>query len=195
MPYRKFIRQLPAEAARLLRAANELALAQHLQSVTAVVTEAARDLTGADGVTFVLREGTQCHYVEEHAIAPLWKGRRVPLSASISGWVIEHGEPVAIADVYADDRIPAAFYRPTFVKSLAMVPVRTPDAIAAVGAYWRDPHVATDEEIGRMMLLADSAALALANVQLHEEARAALLREQEARTVAERATAAKDEFL
>lgn len=195
MPFRKFIRQLPAEAARLLRAANELALAHDLQSVTAVVAETARDLTGADGVTFVLREGSQCHYVDENAIAPLWKGCRFALNACISGWVIQHGEPVAIEDVYDDDRIPGAFYRPTFVKSLAMVPVRSPDAIAAIGAYWRDRHVATDEELGRMMLLADSAALALANVHLNEEARRALLREREARAEAERATSAKDEFL
>ena len=90
MPYRHLIANLPTEAACLLRAANELSLARDLQTVTAIVAGAARELTGADGATFVLREGEQCYYADEDAIAPLWKGRRFPLSACISGWVMEY---------------------------------------------------------------------------------------------------------
>jgi two-component system CheB/CheR fusion protein len=195
VPYRHLIARLPTEAARLLRAANELSLARDLPTVTAIVRTAARELTDADGVTFVLRDGGQCFYVDEDAISPLWKGKRFPMSACISGWVMEYGKNVTIPDIYCDDRVPLDAYRPTFVKSLAMVPVRPPDAIAAIGAYWATNHQATDDELGWMALLADSAALALANVQLYDESRAALEREQHAREAAERATAAKDEFL
>jgi signal transduction histidine kinase len=46
-----------------------------------------------------------------------------------------------------------------------------------------------------MILLADSAALALTNVQLYDHLAAALEREKDARMRAEAATAAKDEFL
>ena len=48
---------------------------------------------------------------------------------------MEHGRTVAIPDIYEDERIPHDAYRPTFVKSLAMVPVRQEEPIAALGAF------------------------------------------------------------
>src|SRR6478672_11315380 len=59
---------------RLVFAVQELSLCRNLESIMGVVRKAARELTGADGATFVLREGDQCYYAEEDAIAPLWKG-------------------------------------------------------------------------------------------------------------------------
>jgi two-component system CheB/CheR fusion protein len=195
VPERQFLAKLPAAAARLLRIAHELSFARDLETITVTARTAARDLTGADGVTFVLREPGGCYYADEDAIAPLWKGRRFPLDACISGWVMTHDTPVVIPDIYADPRIPHEVYRPTFVKSLAMVPVRAPAPIAAIGAYWARPHRASDDQVGAMTLLADSAALALTNVQLYGDLAAALDRERQARMTAEAATAAKDEFL
>jgi two-component system CheB/CheR fusion protein len=125
----------------------------------------------------------------------LWKGSRFPLEACISGWVMTQDLAVVIPDIYADARVPHDVYRPTFVKSLAMVPVRAPEPIAAIGAYWADEHQATEDELGAMTLLADSIALALRNVQLYDELSLALSREREARVAAEAAIASKDEFL
>jgi two-component system CheB/CheR fusion protein len=195
MPERHFLSKLPPEAARLLRVVHDLSFARSLDAITAAAGSAARDLTGADGVSFVLRDADHCYYADENAIAPLWKGRRFPLDACISGWVMTHNQPVVIPDIYADVRIPADIYRPTFVKSLAMVPVRAGEAIAAIGAYWAGMHAATDDEIGALSLLADTAALALTNVRLYTELSAALDREKQARISAETAAAAKDEFL
>jgi len=180
---------------RLLQVTRDLAFARDLPSVTSIVRSAARDLTGADGVTFVLREGGQCLYADEEAIAPLWKGRRFPLETCISGWVMLRGTPAVIPDIYADSRIPHDAYRPTFVKSLVMVPVRTPDPVAAIGAYWASVHHASREELTTLETLAESAALALANVQLYDDLRTALSRERQAREQAEAATGAKDDFL
>jgi two-component system CheB/CheR fusion protein len=195
LPERQFLAKLPFTAARLLRVAHELTFARDLETVLATARTAARELTGADGVAFVLRSGADCHYADEEAIAPLWKGRRFPISACISGWVMTHDAAVVIPDIYADPRIPHEAYRPTFIKSMAMVPVRAPEPIAAIGAYWAHEHAATDDEIGAMTLLADNIALALKNVQLYENLSAALAREKDARLAAEAATAAKDEFL
>ena len=100
-----------------------------------------------------------------------------------------------IPDIYSDDRIPHDAYRPTFVKSLMMVPVRREDPIAAIGAYWAAYHVATPMEIGVLQSLADAAALALYNVQLDASLKAALRQEREARESAESASRLKDEFL
>jgi signal transduction histidine kinase/ActR/RegA family two-component response regulator len=163
----------PTELSRdLLAAIRDLSFARELRAVTAIVRTTARRLTRADGVTFVLKDGDQCYYADEDAVAPLWKGRRFPIDACISGWVMRHGQSVTIADIYADARIPHDAYRPTFVKSLAMVPVRSRDPVAAVGAYWASPHAATADELRALEAIADAAALALTNVQLWTDLRA-----------------------
>ena len=153
------------EEDRLATAIESLARARRLSTVMDVVRRVARDLSGADGVTFVLRDGDCCYYAEENAIKPLWKGKRYPLTSCISGWVMQNRQPVAIPDVYADPRIPHAAYRTTFVKSMAMVPVRDVDQIAAIGAYWAEHHQATPQELRVLQVLADSSALALSRVQ------------------------------
>ena len=186
----------------LLTAVSDLSSAHDLPSVTAIVRVAARALTRADGVTFVLKEQDHCFYADEDAVSPLWKGRRFPLQTCISGWVMRHRTPVAIRDIYQDDRIPHDAYRPTFVKSLLMVPVRADDPVAAIGAYWGDEHEATGAEQATLEALARAASLALVNVRLWSDLTSALEREQQARleaerarTVAETASQLKDQFL
>src|ERR1043165_9153040 len=107
---------MPVE--HLVGVVQELSLARDLARVMAIVRTAARRLTGADGATFVLRDGNHCHYADEDAISPLWKGQRFPMQVGISGWAMLHREAVAIPDIYADPRVPTDAYRPTFVKSL-----------------------------------------------------------------------------
>ena len=85
--------------------------------------------------------------MDEDAIEPLWKGQRFPLSACVSGWAMLHRERVVIEDIYADPRVPAAAYRPTFVKSLVMVPIRTLSPVGAIGNYWATHHRASDEQV------------------------------------------------
>jgi two-component system CheB/CheR fusion protein len=172
----------------LLTAVSDLSSARELSSVTAVVRVAARRLTGADGVSFVLKEHDQCFYADEDAISPLWKGRRFPLRSCISGWVMRNRTPVAIRDIYQDPRIPHDAYRPTFVKSLLMVPVRADDPVAAIGAYWADEHDGTEAERSTLEALARAASLALVNVQLWSDLTSALEREQDANRL-------KDQFL
>jgi signal transduction histidine kinase len=178
----------PSVATRLLTAVRDLSFARDLPSITEVVRVAARDLTGADGVTFVLRVEGQCFYAAENAIGPLWQGRHFPLDQCISGWVMLHASPVIIGDIYEDSRIPHDAYRPTFVRSLAMVPVRREAPVAAIGMYWATHHLATDEELRAGEMLADAVSLALANVTLYEEL-------QRAKAAAEQASRAKDEWL
>jgi diguanylate cyclase (GGDEF)-like protein len=149
----------------LLSAVQQLSLARSVEDVQRVVRVAARELAGADGATFVLREGDRCFYADEYAIAPLWKGQKFPLEACISGWAMLNRQHVAIEDIYADDRIPHDAYRPTFVKSLVMVPIRRVDPLGAIGLYWASHHEATEKEIGLAQALADSTAVAMEHVK------------------------------
>jgi PAS domain S-box-containing protein len=132
-----------------------------------IVRQAARRLTHADGATFVLREGDQVFYAGEDSKAPLWQGRRFAASQCISGWSIAHRTSVVIEDIYADPRVPHDAYRPTYVKSLAMVPVNREDPIAAIGVYWADRSTLSDYELELLQALADAAATAVANTELY----------------------------
>ena len=154
-----------SEADALTAVIRRLSSAHTLPEVMAVTTHAARALVNADGVTFVLREGDLCYYADEDAVGPLWKGKKFPIDTCISGWVMEHGECVAIPDIREDDRIPQDAYRPTFVRSLAMAPIRQEEPIGAMGAYWENTHSATAEEMERLQTIANAAALAVAYVQ------------------------------
>ena len=190
----------------LISVLQKLAFARDLAQIRQIVCSAARELTGADGATFVLREADQCYYADEDAIAPLWKGMRFPLETCISGWVMRHRTAAVVPDIYADARIPAEAYRPTFVKSLVMVPIRSREPIGAIGNYWASPHEATDKEVRMLQALADAAALALENVRVYgeleqrvrertRELEAAREAAQQALERAERAHRAKSRFL
>ena len=163
------LRPAPSGMERLVAAVRELSLAHTLEAVMAVVREAARDLCGADGATFVLRDGEQCHYADESAISPLWKGQRFPLHSCISGWAMLNKEPAVVPDIFVDPRIPVEAYRVTFVKSLVMVPIRAEAPIGAIGSYWAQPHEATPEQVRLLQALADSASVAMENVRLVSE--------------------------
>ena len=154
---------------RLLRAVQELSLARSLDDIQRIVRSAARELTGSDGATFVLRENDQCYYADEDAIAPLWKGSRFPLETCISGWVMLNGASAVLPDIYRDARIPHDAYRPTFVKSLVMVPIRTLDPIGAIGNYWARERQPSAREVELLQALADSTSVAMENMQVRAE--------------------------
>jgi signal transduction histidine kinase len=155
--------------ARLVAAVQALSQARSIEDIREIVRHAARELTGADGATFVLRDGDQCHYVDEDAIAPLWKGQRFPMSACISGWVMLNKRPAAISDIFDDPRVPIDAYRATFVKSLVMVPIRSSSPIGAIGTYWSTHHHATTTEVETLDALANTTAVAMENVRSYAE--------------------------
>jgi two-component system CheB/CheR fusion protein len=175
---------------KLLAVVQDLSSARDLDAVARIVRTAARSLTGADGATFVLRDGDQCFYADEDAISPLWKGQRFPMTACISGWAMLNASPVAIEDIYADDRIPADAYRPTFVKSLVMVPIRRAAPIGAIGNYWARRRTPTQAEIDLIQALADTTSVALENVQLYSslQEKIRMLSAREARILEQRDT-------
>lgn len=154
---------------RIVGVVRNLSLARSIDDISKVVRHAARQLVSADGATFVLNDKGHCYYADEDAIAPLWKGLRFPLENCISGWAMLHGEQVAIPDIYVDPRIPHEAYRPTFVKSLVMTPIRPEAAIGAIGVYWADSHTATAAEMELLQALADTTSVAMENVQVYDE--------------------------
>ena len=150
---------------------QELSLARNLDRIVEIVRTSARELTGADGATVVLREHGHdedvCFYVDEDAIGPLWKGQRFPASCCISGWVMENRHAAVIEDVMADPRVPMGAYAATFVKSLLMVPIRSAAPIGAIGCYWAVPRKPRAEEAELLQALADCTSVAMENVEVY----------------------------
>ncbi|WP_438025612.1 ATP-binding protein [Sorangium sp. So ce233] len=183
-------------AERLLCAVQELWRARDLQSILQITARAARELTGADGASFVLRDGELCHYAQEDAISSLWQGRRFPMSSCVSGWVMQNRSPAVVDDIALDPRVPIDVYRPTFVRSMAMVPIHARAPLGALGSYWGSARVITAHELTLLQALADGAALAMENLALREGAERALARMSEleaaTRDIAERYQALAD---
>jgi hypothetical protein len=113
-----------------------------------------------------LRDGDSCYYADEDTVSPLWKGQHFPLTSCISGWAMLNKQPVIIEDIYADDRTPIESYKSTFVRSLAIAPIRLNDPLGAVGAYWSSHYSPSEMDIKLLNSLADAAAKAIENVQL-----------------------------
>jgi two-component system CheB/CheR fusion protein len=152
---------------KLLAAAeHRLQNAKSVEEVIAIVRSSARAICSADGVTVVLRDGRQCHYVEEDAVSPLWKGQRFPMELCISGWAMLNAKTAAIEDIFEDPRIPHDVYRKTFVKSLVMAPAPREEPLAAVGAYWADRRLMTERETAAVETLADAVGRAIKRIYL-----------------------------
>ena len=151
---------------QIVAAIQELSLAKDMETVMKIVRDFAKNITRADGATFILREGNMCYYADEIAISPLWKGQRFQMSECISGWVMLNKQSALIEDIYADPRIPLGAYKPTFVKSLAMVPIRTIEPIGAIGIYWATKHQPTPPEMEMLQSLADITAVSIENLQI-----------------------------
>ena len=77
-----------------------------------------------------------------------------------------HREVVVVPDILVDPRIPQEIYRPTFVRSLCMAPIGAGEPVGALGAYWRAEHTPSPSELRLLSVLANSAAVALENLEL-----------------------------
>ncbi|WP_269714169.1 sensor histidine kinase [Caulobacter sp. NIBR2454] len=170
--------QIDGALLTLIETIEALASAGTVADIAAVVRSAARRISGADGVAFVLRDDEQCWYLDEDAIGPLWKGRRFPMEACISGWAMLNRKTAVIPDIYLDERVPHDAYRPTFVKSLVMTPVRPADPLAAIGAYWAQERNPTAEEVTKLEVIARATAAALESARARASLQEALERRE-----------------
>ncbi len=170
----------------LAEATQDLSHAATRQDLQRMVCSAARRLTRSHGAALILRDGQECVFAAEVAIAPLWKGRRFALHRCLAGWSILNGETAVAEDVDADERVRGSAYRRTFVVSELVVPIVSHEPIGAIGVYWGERHRATEAEIAAIRALAASAAVALENARLSEEVERRRSTEEDLRELCER---------
>lgn len=156
----------PSDTALLLHATYTLLQARDFDGVMNTVLTMARKITGADGATFIVREGDLCLFAGEDATQPLWKGTRFPILQRIEGTSIQHNLAIYIEDIYTDERIVPEIYHTASTKSLAVIPVGNNEATSAIGIYWKDIHQSSTEELSLLQSLASIAREALANIHI-----------------------------
>jgi GAF domain-containing protein len=153
--------RLVEDAEKLRVTIERLDQAETIEEITRALRDDGRGAIGADGIALVLRDGDFCHYFEEDAIGPLWKGQKFPMGACISGWAMLKRQTVCIADIRLDKRIPYDLYENTFVRSLVMAPVEKDPPVGAFGAYWSWAHVASAEQVAVVEALAEATGAAI----------------------------------
>lgn len=153
-------------ASNILDAGERLVGAHSLEAVIEVLRDTARAAVGAEGIAVALKVGDRCSYVAEDAVAPLWQGQSFPAEECVSGWVMREQQTVTIDDLRLDARVPQEAYASTFVRSLVMVPIGSPEPIAALGAYWSRPTRHDDATIARLESIARLATIAIENARL-----------------------------
>jgi GAF domain len=140
-----------------------------IHEIMKILAYVGHTLLGADNVALVLRDGEHCHYVDESASAPLWKGERFPMRACIAGWCMTERQAVSINDIYKDSRIPIDTYRSTSVRSLAMVPLPQDQPIGAIGVHWSVMREPSSEEMELLQSVANLIALAMTKVEMGQK--------------------------
>jgi diguanylate cyclase (GGDEF)-like protein/PAS domain S-box-containing protein len=151
------------ELDRAVNVVRRLFLARDPDQLADIVRHEAHTLTGADGSAFVLREGDG--HPDQGTLAAPRERPCPPMDKCVGALAMKQGQPVLIEDLSDDPRVPAEAYRSTRVKGLLMVPICPSDPVGAIGSYWADKHRPTDEEVRLLTMLAESAALALANIR------------------------------
>lgn len=145
-------------------ATERLGQARNLADVLEILRTSARSILRSDGVTVVVREGDQVHYVGEDAIAPLWSGQRFPIRSCVSGLAMLERRMIVIPDIHCDSRVPLNAYLSTFVHGMAMAPIGRGQPVAAVGAYWRSSQPIEEDALVLLDMLAKSASAQLERI-------------------------------
>ncbi|MCA9670548.1 MAG: PAS domain S-box protein [Myxococcales bacterium] len=142
---------------------QQLAVTRDVDDIAAIVSAALRDVSDADGATFVLRDGEMADYAHVVVGDESRRGGRKPLDASLSGHVILTKRPLVIEDMASAP--PPRCEEGGAVKSLVIAPVRVEAPIGAVGCWWSRPQKITSEQTQLAQALADAAAVAIENVR------------------------------
>jgi TonB family protein len=129
---------------------------QPLDFILSAVTDAARVMTGADGIALALRsDGTIVCHARAGEIAP-HVGAQLNVDSGISGECFRTGEALRCDDTQTDDRVDPEVCRVLGIRSIAVVPLHSPKGTAGIlEALSSRPHAFTGEHLSLLQRLAE----------------------------------------
>jgi protein TonB len=130
--------------------------AQPLDSILRAITDAARVMTGANGIALALRSnGTVVCQARAGEIAPQ-VGAQLNVDSGISGECLRTGKALRCDDTQTDDRVDPEVCRVLGIRSIAVVPVRGREGMAGIlEALSSRPHAFTGEHLSLLQRLAE----------------------------------------
>jgi K+-sensing histidine kinase KdpD len=172
---RRHIRTL-ARYERLLEFSRALNSTLDIDALLEQIVTAASELTSTTATSILLLDKVSGTLRFEASIDPngvSLASIEVPLENSIAGWVVTHGEPLVIADTYAEPMFfskvdeQSAFH----TRNLLAVPMRAHNkVIGCLEALNKDKNEAfTDEDVSTLTTLAAQAAVAIENARLFQQ--------------------------
>jgi signal transduction histidine kinase len=176
-------RQQAERAVRSLEAARSIADAvgaiAELDRVLELVVKRGRALIDARTVLIMLRQGSDLVVAASAGPASNAAGRRIPVPGSTSGEVLEHGQPVRIADVSSELRIAADSLGITRAQTALLVPMlHQGRGIGVLAAFDHGSEAgefsAEDEQLLRTFAASAANAVALSQSVESERLRAAI---------------------
>ncbi len=166
-----FVHDISARALATRRqseiAAAQLAIAQvelSARKVMEAVCEHAQRLTGADGASVELREGSEMVAAAVTGAAVECLGFRVPIDDSLSGTTVTGQEALICFDTETDPRVNLAAAHSTRARSMVLAPLhRGSEVYGVVKVMSYEPHRFTDDDRSTLALLAAPVGAAMSN--------------------------------
>ena len=163
------------------------------------VTRAVNRAMGTRECLLLLRFGTELRLAAHEGLEPevIEAIGLLRVGQSLSGWVAQHGVPLALDDMRSDPRVAFPELIARFgLRSFLCVPlVHGDEVLGTLEVTTREPRRFTAEEQAQMSALADQAAVAITNARLYEEARAHLAQVTRANTRLEQLDRQRREYL
>jgi len=158
---------------RALESITEVALSTlELKDLLNVLVERVVEVAGADSSMILLIDESTDEVVPQasyHIEREAWGEFRVKSGQGLSGKVIAAKRPVVIRNAEADPSVATPYIRRRHIKSIIGVPLRVKEKVIGVGyLYTLQEREFTPEEVRRLEVMADRAAMAINNAILFD---------------------------
>jgi PAS domain S-box-containing protein len=155
-----------------------------LSELLPLVTRSVNRLMGTHLCALLMRDGEELHLVAHEGLESevVRSFDRLRVGDSLSGWVAQHGRPLAVPDLKKDPRAKFADLTERYgYRSYLCVPLRRgAECIGTLEVVTRESRRFRQEEQELMAAFADQAAVAIENARLFAEARSHLAKTEEA---------------
>jgi len=193
------VRRRGREFESLLEVGRSIVARLELKEILPLVARSVNRVMGTSHCLLLLRSGEDLVVAAQEGLEPAvvdaFQGMRV--GDSLSGWVIQHGQPLAIADMRADTRLMFRDMVEHFgYRSFLGAPLRRgAECLGTLEVVTKEVRHFEPEEQAIMLAFADQAAVAIDNARLFAEARSNLAQMAEANRRLEDAGRLRQQYL